>query len=68
MKNIITLLSMCIFITINAQEIKTEDVKRLMAKVADWQIQNHGNLEYRAQNKRLSRGNHHLLDWTNGAL
>ena len=68
MKHIITLSSIFIFITINAQEIQSDDVKSLMEIVADWQIQNHCNLEYRAQNKRLSRGNHHLLDWTNGAL
>ena len=39
-----------------------------MEKVADWQIENHDDLKYRAQNSRLSRGKHHLLDWTNAAL
>ena len=51
-----------------AQNNRVEEVKQIMEKVADWQINNHDNLEYRAQNKRLSRDKHHPLDWTNGAL
>ena len=51
-----------------AQNEKVAEIKNIMEKVADWQIENHDNLKYRAQNKRLSRGKHHLLDWTNGAL
>ena len=51
-----------------AQNDKVTETKNIMEKVADWQIENHDNLKYRAQNKRLSRGKHHLLDWTNGAL
>ena len=50
------------------QNIKPSGVKQIMEKVADWQIENHDDLKYRAQNSRLSRGKHHLLDWTNAAL
>ena len=39
-----------------------------MKKVADWEIKHHDDLAYRAQNSRLSRGKHDMLDWTNGAL
>lgn len=50
------------------QKIEPAKVKQIMEKVADWEIEHHDDLEYRAQNKRLSRGKHHMLDWTNGAL
>ena len=51
-----------------SQDIKPEEVKKIMKKVADWEIQHHDDLAYRAQNSRLSRGKHDMLDWTNGAL
>lgn len=46
---------------INAQEIKPGDVKQIMQKVADWQI-DHFRDAY--SQERV----HHPLDWTNGAL
>ena len=51
-----------------SQNIQPDEVKKIMKKVADWEIQHHDDLIFRAQNSRLSRGKHHLLDWTNGAL
>lgn len=45
-----------------AQEIKPTDVKKIMEKVADWQIA-HFNELYSGHEKP-----HHPLDWTNGAL
>ena len=45
-----------------AQEIKPTDVKKIMEKVADWQIA-HFNELYSGNEKP-----HHPLDWTNGAL
>ena len=68
MKKIITLLSICIFLSLSAQNIDPHEVRQVMKSVADWQIENHDNLKYRAQNQRLNRGKHHPLDWTNGAL
>ena len=67
-KHLITLLTLLIAFTLTGQKIEPSGVKQIMEKVADWQIENHDDLKYRAQNKRLSRGKHHLLDWTNGAL
>ncbi|MBI9039902.1 glycoside hydrolase family 88 protein [Lutibacter sp.] len=67
----------CVFITLNisflflilfwsttskAQEIKAEEVKQLMEKVANWQIE-HFSDSYNENNY-----DHHPLDWTNGAL
>ena len=51
-----------------AQDITPSNVKSIMQKVADWQIENHGDVKFRAQNKRLKSTRHHPLDWTNGAL
>ncbi len=45
-----------------AQEIKPNDVKKVMKKVADWQIEHFNDL-YSGHKKP-----HHPLDWTNGAL
>ena len=45
-----------------AQEIKPADVKKVMEKVADWQIAHFDDLY--SGNKKP----HHPLDWTNGAL
>lgn len=48
-------------ITIQAQEINPSDVKQIMKKVADWQIEHF--TDYNDRKKP-----HHPLDWTNGAL
>lgn len=45
-----------------AQEIKPQEVKEIMEKVADWQIEHFRDL-YSGREKP-----HHPLDWTNGAL
>jgi rhamnogalacturonyl hydrolase YesR len=45
-----------------AQEIKPNEVKKVMEKVANWQIENYEGL-YSGHDKP-----HHPLDWTNGAL
>lgn len=55
----IVLLSTCSF---QAQEIKPLEVKKIMKKVADWQIDHFDDL-YSGRKKA-----HHPLDWTNGAL
>ena len=44
-----------------AQEIKPTDVKKVMKKVADWQIAHYRDAYTREKP-------HHPLDWTNGAL
>ncbi|RED95985.1 glycoside hydrolase family 88/105 protein [Marinoscillum furvescens] len=44
-----------------AQEIKPDEVKQVMQKVADWQIE-HFREPYTADKP------HHIADWTNGAL
>ncbi|MEP5339953.1 MAG: glycoside hydrolase family 88 protein [Algibacter sp.] len=49
-------------ISIQAQDIKPTEVKLIMKKVADWQIE-HFNDSYSNRTKP-----HHPLDWTNGAL
>ncbi|MEK9517397.1 MAG: hypothetical protein VWZ97_05175, partial [Flavobacteriaceae bacterium] len=67
-KHLLTLFTFLIALPLMGQKIEPSGVKQIMEKVADWQIENHDDLKYRAQNKRLSRGKHHLLDWTNGAL
>lgn len=46
----------------HAQEVKPEEVKTIMAKVADWQIDHFMDL-YSGHIEP-----HHMLDWTNGAL
>lgn len=48
-------------ITFYAQEIKPAEVKQIMKKVADWQIEHF--TDYNDCKKP-----HHPLDWTNGAL
>lgn len=47
---------------LQAQEIKPSEVKKVMEKVADWQI-NHFTDLYSGYEEA-----HHPLDWTNGAL
>ena len=52
------------FLTIssaNAQDIKPYEVKNVMKKVSDWQIEHFENYNSRKEP-------HHQLDWTNGAL
>lgn len=68
LKNLILLTIFLFVLSLNGQKIEPSEVKKIMEKVANWQIENHNDLKYRAQNKRLSRGKHHMLDWTNGAL
>ena len=68
LKNLILLTIFLFVLSLNGQKIEPSEVKKIMEKVADWQIENHNDLKYRAQNKRLSRVKHHMLDWTNGAL
>lgn len=69
MKTIIYGIALSFFMpSLIAQNNEALKVKQVMERVADWQIANHDNLQYRAQNKRLNRGKHHPLDWTNGAL
>ncbi len=46
----------------HAQDIKPAEVKKVMQKVADWQIDHYDGL-YSGHDKP-----HHPLDWTNGAL
>jgi unsaturated rhamnogalacturonyl hydrolase len=45
-----------------AQEIEPQEVKEIMEKVADWQIEHFHDLYSGYKNP------HHPLDWTNGAL
>ena len=69
MKKIINCIALLLFLpSLTAQNDRAFEVKQVMERVADWQIANHNDLQYRAQNKRLNRGKHHPLDWTNGAL
>lgn len=69
MKKIINCIALLLFLpSLTAQKNRAFEVKQVMERVADWQIANHNDLQYRAQNKRLNRGKHHPLDWTNGAL
>ena len=59
------LVSMVFFLSVNsvsADEIKPEEVKMVMKRVADWQIE-HFNERYSGRKKA-----HHQLDWTNAAL
>ena len=63
-RHLFTLLIFLIGLPLMGQNIEPSGVKQIMEKVADWQIENHDDLKYRAQNSRLSRGKHHLLDWT----
>jgi unsaturated rhamnogalacturonyl hydrolase len=47
--------------SIQAQEIKPGEIKQVMKKVADWQIEHYNEIYSREKP-------HHPLDWTNGAL
>tara|TARA_B100001175_G_C19510678_1_gene643655 strand:- start:1567 stop:2715 length:1149 start_codon:yes stop_codon:yes gene_type:complete len=67
-KHFLKVFTFFIALTLNGQNINPSEVKQIMKKVADWEIENHDDLNFRAQNKRLSRGKHGMLDWTNGAL
>ena len=67
-KQILLIILLLFTYPIFSQDIKPEEVKKIMKKVADWEIKHHDDLAYRAQNSRLSRGKHDMLDWTNGAL
>lgn len=64
MKNILFVFTIALFIgtTSFAQEIKPQEVKKIMEKVADWQIE-HFRDTYSGREKP-----HHPLHWTNGAL
>ena len=64
MRNILlVILSIFTFSNITtAQEIKPQEVKEIMEKVADWQIEHFRDL-YSGREKP-----HHPLHWTNGAL
>jgi hypothetical protein len=48
-------------ISMYAQDIKPENVKRDMKRVADWQIEHY-------RDSYTNKEPHHPLDWTNGAL
>ncbi|MER3373223.1 MAG: glycoside hydrolase family 88 protein [Allomuricauda sp.] len=63
MKHIFVVLGCFLFIStpIFSQDIKPEEVKSIMRKVADWQIEHYRDaFTYDTP--------HHPLDWTNGAL
>lgn len=59
---VISLLAIFTFSTFQAQDIKPNEVKKMMKKAANWQI-DHFNEPYSGRNKP-----HHPLNWTNGAL
>lgn len=56
------LLCLVFSMDIQAQEIQPQEVKTVMKKVADWQIE---HVRDTFGNKKQP---HHMLDWTNGAL
>ena len=60
--------SLLFFPASTAQNDHSLKVKKIMKNLADWQIANYNNIEFRTQNKRLNSGKHHPLDWSNGAL
>lgn len=63
-KGINIFIIICLFFTsynLPAQEVNPQDVKKIMRKVADWQIE-HFRDSYSREKP------HHPLDWTNGAL
>lgn len=66
MKTIRIIITLALFAiasnTTRAQEIMPDEVKKVMEKVADWQI-DHFRDAYSGHEKA-----HHPLDWTNGAL
>lgn len=65
MKNISKIIAIVVFTMTTwsqAQEIEPAEVKQVMKKVADWQIDHFDGL-YSGHDKP-----HHPLDWTNGAL
>ena len=51
-KHLLTLFTFLIALPLLGQKIEPSGVKQIMEKVADWQIENHDDLKYRAQNKR----------------
>lgn len=62
MKNLFLILILVSFNLISfAQQIKPEEVKSEMKRVADWQIEHYTDAYSRDKA-------HHALDWTNGAL
>ena len=61
--NIFMMVALVVISTLShAQDIKPTDVKKVMEKVADWQIDHYQDL-YSGRAKP-----HHPLEWTNGAL
>ncbi len=62
MKTLLTLLLTVMCITVSAQDIKPEQVKKDMKRVADWQIEHFRDC-FSGHKKP-----HHIADWTNGAL
>ena len=56
MKNLMTLIIFFVGLNLIGQKIQPSEVKQLMKKVADWQIENHDNLKYRAQKFHKCRG------------
>ncbi len=63
MKKIILMLALVAITGLSqAQKIKPTEVKQVMQKVADWQIEHYRDL-FSGRTKP-----HHPLDWTNGAL
>jgi len=62
MKCFLTAIVIAFAIGLQAQEIKPSEVRDIMQKVADWQIDS-----YSYTNSTAERP-HHPLDWTNGAL
>lgn len=64
MKRLVNILVVCLllFSALSfSQEIKSEEVKSIMKKVADWQIAHYSD-------SFTFEEPHHPLDWTNGAL
>ena len=62
LKILLTLIAITQSTLSQAQEIKPTEVKKVMQKVADWQIAHYNDLYSDAKKP------HHPLDWTNGAL
>lgn len=65
MKTLSTIILCALIVTVTstqAQDIKPSEVKQVMKRVADWQIEHFDGL-YSGHKKP-----HHPLDWTNGAL
>jgi len=62
LKKITVIALFAIIINVQAQDVKPREVKEVMERVADWQIEHIHNL-YSGYKEP-----HHPLDWTNGAL